>query len=68
MTNKPIYGIWKFLIFNNTHFPDPTFQNGFGEAISQEFSVLRSSFPYENVYLSQNDLLFIFIPMLVVSE
>ena len=25
MTNKPIYGIWKFLILNFSHFPGPTF-------------------------------------------
>ena len=33
MTNKHIYGIWKFLILNFSHFLGPTLQNGFGEAI-----------------------------------
>ena len=29
-------------ILNFGHFPDPTYQNGFGEAIYQQFSVLGS--------------------------
>ena len=33
MTNKPIYGIWKFLILNFNHFLGPTLQNGFGGVI-----------------------------------
>ena len=51
MTNKPFYGIWKFLILNYSHFPGPTFQDGFGEAIYQQFSALRSEFPYHDPIL-----------------
>ena len=49
--------LWKYIILNITRFPDPTFQNGFGKDIYQEFSVLRSLFPYEDIYLSLNNLL-----------
>ena len=41
MTNKPIYEIWKFPTLNFSHFQGPTFQNGFGEAICQQFSAFR---------------------------
>ena len=45
MINKPIYGIWKFLILKFSHFSGQIFQSGFGEAIYQQFWALRSEFP-----------------------